>query len=391
MRILYVISALTAGGAEKQLVALSKQLTRRGHEVAIYTLNTKAPREPELAGSGVKLVIDQKRTKLDLAVLWRLRKMIADWRPDVIHGFLFDGDLYSRLAGFGSGVPVLSSERNDNYRLSWHQRLAHWFTRGLTRGVVANTHAGKRFAQRRFGMLPDDVHVVWNGIQTEELERQAAASELDYRSEFFGDQRVRLACLVGAIKPQKNYHLALDAAARLIAIDPTWRVLFIGDQLSPPGPYKPGAASDTGTYKDSVLRHYERLGLQESIRFCGHRADVPAILRQSDVLFVTSVHEGFPNAVLEALGLGVPVVSTEYSDIQRILPFPRQVVARHSPEDIARAVIWAYSERAVIAARQKMWVRNHATIEKAVTELEAVYRKYIRDDPRVQAAWRRGA
>ncbi|MBI4205195.1 MAG: glycosyltransferase [Betaproteobacteria bacterium] len=386
MRILYVISALTTGGAEKQVVALSKQLARRGHEVAIYTLNTKAPREAELAGSGVNLVIDQKRTKLDPAVLWRLRKMIVDWRPDVIHGFLFDGDLYSRLAGFSSGVPVLNSERNDNYRLSWRQRLAHRFTRGLARGVVANTYAGKKFAQHLFGLLPDDVHVVWNGIQTEELERKAAAGARDYRSEFFGDQRVRLACLVGAIKPQKNYHLALDTAARLIAIDPAWRVLFIGDQLSPSGPYKPGAASDTRSYKDSVLRHYHRLGLQEKIRFCGHRADVPAILRQSDVLFVTSVHEGFPNTVLEAMCLGVPVVSTEYSDIRRILPFPRQVVARHSPEDIARAVIWAYSERDAIAAGQKRWVHDHGTIEKAVTELEAVYRKYIKNDPRFQTA-----
>lgn len=386
MRILYVISGLTLGGAEKQLVGLAKQLVRRGHEVAIYTLNTNVPRKSELAGSGVRLVIDQKRAKLDPAVLWRLRKMIGTWRPDVIHGFLFDGDFYSRLAAFGIGIPVLNSERNDDYRLSWHQGLAHWFTRRLARGVVANTFAGKEFAQRLFGLPSDDVHVVWNGIHVEELERQADASTIDYRFEFFGDQRARVACLAGAIKPQKNYHLALQSAARLIAIDPAWRVLFIGDQLSAAGPYKPGAASDTGDYKDAVLKYYERLKLSDKIKFCGQRTDVPAILRQCDVLFVTSVHEGFPNAVLEAMGLGIPVVSTEYSDIRRILPFPAQVVARHSPEEMARAVIWAYSERDVIAARQKQWVHAHATIEKAVTELEGVYRKYTKEDACVQTA-----
>src|SRR6266704_1159868 len=299
-----------------------------------------------------------------------------DHRPvaaDVIHGFLFDGDFYSRVAALGSGIQVLNSERSEDYRLSWNQRLAHRLTRRLARGVVANTFSGKAFAQRLFGLSPDDVHVVWNGIRLEELERQASAATADYRFEFFGDRRVRVACLVGSISPVKNYHLALDSAARLIAADPVWRVLLIG-------------GSETRAYKAEVLKHYERLGLSDKIKFAGLRTDVPAIVRQCDVLYVTSAHEGFPNSVLEAMGLGVPVVSTEYSDIRRILPFPRQVVARHSPEDIARAVIWAYAERDVIAARQKQWVHAYATIDKAAEELERVYGKYVRSNPCAQPA-----
>ena len=384
MRILYVISNLAFGGAEKQLVELARQLAGSGHEVAIYTLNRDVPRRPELAGSAVTLIVDQKRAKLDPAVLWRLRKTIGRWRPDIIHGFLFDGDFYSRVAALGSGVPVLNSERNDNYRLSWNQSLAHRLTRGLARGVVANTFSGKAFAERLFGLPPDDVHVVWNGIRLEELERQATATTADYRYEFFGDRRVRVACLVGSISPRKNYHLALESAARLIAADPAWRVLFVGDQISAPGYYRPGPWSDTSAYKADVLKHYERLGLSDKIKFAGLRTDVPAIVRQCDVLYVTSVYEGFPNSVLEAMGLGVPVVSTEYSDIRRILPFPGQVVARHSPEDIARAVTRAYAERDVIAASQKQWVRTHARIEKAAMELEHVYRKYVKSDPCAQ-------
>ncbi len=331
MRILYVISNLTFGGAEKQMVELARQLAGRGHEVAIYTLTRDVPRKPELAGSAVALIVDQKRTKLDPAVLWRLRKTIDRWRPDVIHGFLFDGDFYSRVAALGSGIPVLNSERSEDYRLSWNQRLAHRLTRRLARGVVANTFSGKAFAQRLFGLSPDDVH-----------------------------------------------HLALDSAARLIAADPAWRVLLIGDL--------PGQDSDTRAYKAEVLKHYERLGLSDKIKFAGLRTDVPAIVRQCDVLYVTSAHEGFPNSVLEAMGLGVPVVSTEYSDIRRILPFAGQVVARHSPDDIARAVMWAYAERDVIAARQKQWVHAYATIEKAAKELERVYGKYVKSNPCVQPA-----
>jgi glycosyltransferase involved in cell wall biosynthesis len=386
MRILYVISELNFGGAEKQLVELARQLANRGHEVAIYTLNRDVQRKPELAGSTVTLIVDQKRARLDPAVLWRLRKTINHWRPDIVHGFLFDGDFYSRVAALGSGIPVLNSERSDAYRLSWSQSLAHRLTRGLARGVVANTFSGKAFAQRLFGLPSDDVHVVWNGIQLEALERRAAATTADYRSAFFGDHRVRVACLVGSISPVKDHHLALESAARLIAADPAWRVLFVGDQLSMATSYRPGQNSDASGYKAGVLKHYERLGLSDKIIFAGLRTDAPAIIRQCDVLYVTSEREGFPNAVLEAMGLGVPVVSTEYSDIRRILPFPWQVVASRSPDDIARAVIAAHARREAIAARQKQWVIANATIEKAAMELENVYRKYIESDPCAQPA-----
>jgi glycosyltransferase involved in cell wall biosynthesis len=385
MRILYVISALTFGGADKQLVELAKQLAERGHEIAIYTLNRDVQRKSELAGSAVTLIVDQKRARLDPAVLWRLRKAINHWRPDIIHGFLFDGDFYSRVAALGSGIPVLNSERSHNYRLSPIQNLAHRLTRVLARGVVANSFAGKAFAQRLFALPPHHVHVVWNGLALEKLERQAAAAT-DYRSEFFGGPHLRIACVVGMIKPAKDHHLALETAARLIAADSGWRVLFVGDQLSGSGAYQVGRDSDTSDYKAGVLGHYERLGLSERIKFAGLRTDVPAILRQCDVLYVTSTHEGFPNVVLEAMGLGVPVVSTEYSDIRRILPFPWQVVASRSPDDLARAVIAAHAQREAIAARQKQWVIANATIEKAAMELENVYRNYIESNPCAQPA-----
>jgi hypothetical protein len=186
MRVLFVISDLGFHGAQKQVVELSRELDRGGHEVAIYTLNDDVGRKRELEGTGVEVIADQKRTKLDLAVLRRLRHKIKSWRADIVHGFLFDGDIYARIAAIGTGATVLNSERSDNYEISRSQKIAHWLTKGLVDGVVANSRSGSAFAQKLYGYDPRHMHVVWNGMRIEDLERRAQSSA-DYRREFFGE------------------------------------------------------------------------------------------------------------------------------------------------------------------------------------------------------------
>ena len=379
MRVLFIISELTFGGAQKQVVEIAKQLVRRGHDAAIYTLNDNVPRARELEGSGVMLVVDQKRWKLDPAVLRRLRGFIARWSPDVVHGFLFDGDIYARIAAAGTGIPVLNSERSDNYTISRVQHLAHRATRGLVDGVVANSCSGSAFAQRLYGYDKECMHVVGNGIRVDEVERAAQSGE-DYRTHFFGEGPHRIACLVGAIKPAKDYPLALDTAARLLALAPEWRVLFIGDQLTSAAAYRPGRDSDTGSYKDQVVRQHARLGLPGHIKFAGERPDALAIVKQCDVLFSTSCREGFPNVVLEAMALGVPVASTDYSDIRRILPCAEQVAGERTADCVARTILAVDAIRDRVVAEQKRWVREHASIEQATLEMERVYLHYVRRD-----------
>ena len=385
MRVLLVISDLALHGAQKQAVELARELDRIGHAVAIYTLNDEVPRAAELAGTGVEVTVDQKRMRLDPGVLARLRRRIREFRADIVHGFLYDADIYVRIAAFGTGAAALNSERSDNYAVSRLQMLAHRLTRPLVDGVVANSGSGSRFAQRYFGYPEGRVHVVWNGMRIDELERRAASS-VDHREEFFGPGDIRIACMVGHIKPAKDYHLALETAAALTRMAPEWRVLFLGEALAHAAAYAPGRDSDTSGYKHGVIQHLEALALGDKVRFAGARPDAPAILAQCDVQLMTSCREGFPNVVLEGMALGVPVVSTDYSDIRMILPRASQVVATRVPGDLARAIVAASRDRAAIAAEQKRWVRENASIERAARRLAQVYEQYLRPGARAHAA-----
>jgi glycosyltransferase involved in cell wall biosynthesis len=367
VRILFVVSGLALGGAERQIVLLSKELIRLGHKVSIYTLTRQTPRLNELAGVAVDMVVDQKRRRLDIGVLGRLRRHIRNWRPDIVQGFLYDGDIYSRLAAWNSGVPVLNSERNDNYALSLLQRIGYRLTSTLCDGVVANSHAGAEFARRLHRLAAERVHVVWNGIDLQEVDARLAGSA---RQVFPGPDVKRL-CMVGAIKPQKDYPLALRVMKRLVDEDPSWRLICVGDELS----------NGPRGYKTRVLAERDRLQLEPFVKFLGQRRDVPEIIASSDLLLVTSRHEGFPNVVLEAMACGTTVVSTDYSDVRRILPVAEQVVGRRAEQQIAEAVARCYGRRAELAKVQRRWVEQHATASASAAALLAVYALY-RPTPR---------
>lgn len=386
MRILIVNSGLRFGGAERQIVEVSKALVQRGHAVAIYTLTNDVPRLPQLEGTGVEVVVDNKRGKLDLGVLSRLRRYIKTWRADIVHGFLFDGNLYSRVAAIGLGVPVLNSERNDNYALRRSQALSHRPTRFLADGVIANTHAGARFAQQLFNKPASRVHVVGNGIRLEEVETRLKAGTGNYRREFFGDDAVKLACLAGTIMPSKDTLLALETAHALMQADPAWRVLFIGDTFQEALSYACDDASSGWDYKKQVMETHARLELGERAKFIGQRDDALEIIAQCDVLFSTSVHEGFPNVVLEAMAAGTPAVSVDYSDIRRILPLPWQVIETRDAAMLAAAIQRVDVEHDTIAELQWKWIECNATIAKAATNLEKVYLSYLSKPQLIPAA-----
>jgi glycosyltransferase involved in cell wall biosynthesis len=380
LRILHVISGLTTGGAERQIIILSRDLVRRGHEILIYTLNDRVPRLPELKDCGVRVVVDQKRLRLDPLVIARLRRTARSWGADVAHGWLYDGNIYTRIALRGLGIPVINSERSDNYRLSHAQRLGYALTRGWETALVANSHAGLAFASRLHHVPSNRGHVVWNGIDLVAAELEAAAAPA-LRATLWPGQEVFIACLVGTVTPPKDHLLALDAAAVLRQRDPRWRFLFVGDPSRNPG-----------AYPRAVQARLRELQLENVCRFTHERTDAIAHIAASDVLFSTSLFEGFPNVVLEAMACGTPVASVEYSDIRRILPLPWQVAPRRRPELLADAIERAARERSSVAAAQRAWVERHATAERSVTAMEAVYALYAarnstRTASRTPASW----
>jgi glycosyltransferase involved in cell wall biosynthesis len=174
-------------------------------------------------------------------------------------------------------------------------------------------------------------------------------------------------CLVGRLKPQKDYRLALRVVRRLVDNDASWQVVFVGEAR----PY------ECLEYAEQVVADRDSLGLQDFVEFVGNRLDVPEIVASCDALLVTSANEGFPNVVLEAMACGTPVVSTDYSDVRRILPMAWQVVPSRDESELAAAVQRCHADRDAVCAAQRRWVETHATIDISASNLISIYEKYL--------------
>jgi glycosyltransferase involved in cell wall biosynthesis len=370
MRILFVVSGLGLGGAEKQVVLLSREMSARGHRVCIFTLNHRNARIGDLDDVPVEIVLEQKRAALDPTVLFRLRRRIKTWKPDVVHGFLFDGNVYSRIAALGVPAVVLSSERSDNYVLSLAQRLGNRLTRTFADGVVANSRAGADFASRTQHIPAEHCSVVWNGIDLAEVDarmRTARQSETPAAAQIWPGEGIRRVCMVGSIKPAKDYPLALLAMRRLADRDPSWRFICVGGKLF----------NETSEEQSRVFAEFGRLGLDKVLSFVGPRPDALEIIGTSDVLLMTSRREGFPNVVLEAMACGTPVASTDYSDVKQILPNRWQVAQDRDADLLADIVERCMAERDRVAASQRQWVETNGTIAASTSSLLALYERYL--------------
>ncbi|MFC0169575.1 glycosyltransferase [Pseudoduganella danionis] len=371
-----VCPSLGFGGAETQIIVTAIGMKARGHEVAIYLLSTEKDRADEVRAAGVTLWEDNRNSRLDLPLLQRLRRVVRDWKPDLIHGYLFDGNLYARLAGMGRKVPVLSAERSSDYALRPAQTVAHLASRWRSDGVVANSWAGAALAKQMYPSLKNHIHVTWNGIDVAEVQRRAAAAS-GMRETLGIPEQAKVACFVGMVKPDKDFLLAVETTRALLQqADTPWHVIFVGAPIYQFMTYAAGGAAEMDSYAEQVEAAFATLPLQQNVHRLGNSKQVIELMAQSDVFFSTSVREGFPNVVLEAMTAGVPVVSTAYSDIQMILPQPWQVVTERDSHTMAAAIIRAAEDKE-LAQIQKDWVNQHATLDCAVDALEAVYELYI--------------
>ena len=291
-RVALIIPTMVRGGAEKQLCLLAKNLPRDEFDVHVFLLTHDGPRSEELRQAGIPVTVIGKRWKADPTALFRLRRELLNFKPNIVHTWLFAANSFGRAAAMLARVPrIIASERSvDPWKTSMHGVVDRFLAK-RTQCITTNSSGVRDFYVGR-GIASDQFRIIPNAIEPRQV---SPVSRDDIFQRLEVDSNRKLILAVGRLWPQKRYRDLIWAGELLASLREDTTLVIIGD----------------GPQADELLRHRDAVSTPEHVRFAGARDDVAELLAAADVFWIGSEYEGQSNAVIEAMQAGVPVVASD--------------------------------------------------------------------------------
>lgn len=314
LKVLYIINGLGTGGAQRSLAEMLPGLMSRGIDPAIVCLYHQH--------EGVEADL-RRRVKVHFLQSGRLasrvldlRRIIAQFHPDLLHTTISEADLAGRVAAIGTAVPVLTSLVNTLY-VPWRladpnihplrfraAKVVDRITARLSTHFHAITHAVKTDAVHTLGIPPDRISVIERGRDPRRLGEAAPARRAVVRRRLGLGTDDLILINVARQEFQKGQRYILDAFPAVAARQPE-AVLLIAGRV--------------GHATRDLLARYKRSPAGARISFLGHREDVPDLLAAADVFVFPSLYEGLGGALIEAMALGLPIVASDVPAIREVV------------------------------------------------------------------------
>jgi glycosyltransferase involved in cell wall biosynthesis len=302
LRILLVINGLDFGGTESAVEQLALHLARRGHEVRVLGMKPPGRTAHRLAERGIAVATlgmgDVVSARDMVLAAWRMRRLFDDAPVDVVQSFLPRANIVSRMANrlARSRAVHVSSERSTDFRRSRAVRTLNRLTARWSDLVLAVSPTVRDVLVARDRIPPGKIAVLENGI---DLAAVDAVRPRDLCRDVPGVVAGRrLFGSIGRFVPEKGFVHLVRAVARMRRREDV-QLLLVGE-----GPEEP-----------AVREEVRRLGLERVVVFGGYHADALGILKGLDAYVLSSVEEGSPMVMLEAMACGLPVVATDVSGV----------------------------------------------------------------------------
>ena len=346
-------------GASNATLHIARELSRRGHEITVLTSRFKGLAKREVIEGFTVVRIRTLRKAPDrcpphellsfaVASLPAALKSVKRNRPDAVLAFFgFPCGPAAWAVRKRFAIPYVLSLRNADVprpELSesrLFQAPMKWLVRRLWRRADGLVSVSAGLRDEVLKLEPDlDVRVIPNGVDTQRFR----PSEEPKRREWSIRHPLRI-LYVGRLRSFKGLQDLMDALPMVQRAVPV-RVDLVGD----------------GPYKEKLEDQLQKLALQNVVRFRGRlpRDEMPQVYREADLLVLPSYAEGMPNAILEALASGLPVVATNIEGSRELVRsgVEGELIPTHSPEALARAIMALASNpeklsRCGAAARQR--------------------------------------
>jgi glycosyltransferase involved in cell wall biosynthesis len=377
VRILYVIDSLVPSGAERSLAALAPEYRRLGVALDVAYLQDRPGLHAELGAAGATLFCVAGPGGR-IGWIRRLRRLIVDRSPDLVHTTLAEADLAGRVAARLAGTPVVSSLVNvqhgpqqlDDPRVPrWKLQAAKLADQVTARGVL-RFHAITRFLAdamaRTLRIRRDRIDVVPRGRPAGELGSRSDERRRRAREALRLDQNTTLLVSVARQDRQKGLDVLLRALPAVREAVPDLLLAVAGRE---------------GNMTEDLRAMVEDLSLGEAVRFLGIRGDVPELLCGADAFVLPSRWEGLGSVLLEAMALEAPIVASDIPPVQEVVDDEAAVlVPVERPAELASAIVDALTDRRASlrrAASARRRFLDEFTIEPVAEAMVAFYRRAL--------------
>jgi glycosyltransferase involved in cell wall biosynthesis len=352
MRIVYLLSSLGVGGAEKQALAVSERMAKRGHTVALVVLMPRLPEEWPTAIRAVHL--DVRKTPASvLRGFTRGRDFLREFRPDLVHSHSFHANIFARLLRMAGPPFVVLSTVHNVYEGRWWRMVAYRLTDSLSRRTVAVSEAAAQRFTRLKAVPKRKCSVILNGIDLNDTDVAGFAPDAERSARMRAEFGISAAAAnsdfvwlaVGRLAPAKDYPNLLHAFAAVRAQRPDAQLWVAGDPR--------------GDQRAPLESLAKELGVDGAVRWLGLRRDMPALLDAADAFVLGSAWEGMPLAVGEAMAMEKPVVATDVGGVRELVGDAGVVVPAKDFRALAEAMLTTMQQ-----SREELAARGHAARER---------------------------
>lgn len=362
----HMIGSLHTGGAERALINVLLAADRKDFRYTVICLGYRGELAPVLEAAGIPVHVMRIRHRHLLVSIPRLARWLRRENVAVVHAHMYWATLWGRIAGRLAGVPVLMTTEHgpDLWKGPQHVTFDRLLNRWTARHIAV-AQDGLEIRLRRERVRPDRIVLIPNGVAVPAVCRDPERA-LRARREFGLATETPVIGTVGRLVPEKGYVHLLEAVKLARAELPGLRWLAIGD-----GPLRQELAART-----------KELGLEDAVIWAGLRTDIDQLLEAMDLWVMSSVSEGLPVALLEAMAAACPIVATNVGGIPDAVGDGREavLVPSRDPAAMAAAIVGLLRdpERARgLGAAARVRAEARYSIKSVVRRVEDIYREEL--------------
>jgi N-acetyl-alpha-D-glucosaminyl L-malate synthase BshA len=305
--ICHVLHSMKTGGAEV-LAADFGRMHREAFDVMYLCLDDAGDLADSLKEEGFEVVVLGRNPGFDYSLPSKLGRILKNKQVDIIHAHQYAPFLYSSLARgiLHSRPPIIFTEHGrtfPDYRRP-KRCFANKFLLKSSDRVVAVGKQVKEALIKNEGIDPSRIDVIYNGVSVDRFSRkQDQQRRLATRMKEGVSDDMTVIIQVARLNPLKDHITAIRAMRQVVDKIPSSILLIVGE----------------GEERAAIQDEINQLGLSRNVRMLGNRYDVQDLLEASDVFILTSVSEGIPLTVIEAMLSGLPCVATDVGGLSEII------------------------------------------------------------------------